>query len=126
LKQDKDKQAFLDFENVLELDPHYPGAKEEKGDVLASAALNLTRSKIKGLSYLQHKIRVNTLNTEKQFTLCTEQQFPDQELHELFEQYSKRAHAVHDEYLPYKGKKQLWNMLMNDKSEKGWKFKNEQ
>ncbi|MBJ8108952.1 hypothetical protein JDS99_04645 [Bacillus cereus group sp. N6] len=54
-----------------------------------------------------------------------QEEISDEEHKELEEKYGERAKAPQSEFIKYEGPQQLYDLLMKDKKEKGWKFKNE-
>ncbi|MEK4646355.1 hypothetical protein [Bacillus sp. PK30] len=49
----------------------------------------------------------------------------NEENKEIEEKYGERAKAPQSEFIKYESPQQLYDLLMKDKKEKGWKFKNE-
>ncbi|MGP1910664.1 hypothetical protein ACTSEZ_21235 [Metabacillus sp. JX24] len=49
----------------------------------------------------------------------------DEENKEIEEKYAERAKTPLNEYIKYEGPEQLWDLIMKNKKEKGWKFKDE-
>lgn len=52
-------------------------------------------------------------------------QITDQEHKEIEEEYGERAKAPQSEFIKYESPEQLFDLIMKNKKEKGWKFKNE-
>lgn len=49
----------------------------------------------------------------------------NKEQKEIEEKYGKRAKAPQSEFIKYESPEQLYELIMKDKKEKGWKFKDE-
>ncbi|MBJ7998240.1 hypothetical protein JDS75_27860 [Bacillus cereus] len=49
----------------------------------------------------------------------------NEEQKEIEKKYEERAKAPHSEFIKYESPEQLYELLMKDKKEKGWKFKDE-
>jgi hypothetical protein len=49
----------------------------------------------------------------------------NKEQKEISEKYGERTKATQSEFIKYESPEQLYKLLMKDKKEKGWKFKDE-
>ncbi|WP_215573177.1 hypothetical protein [Bacillus mycoides] len=49
----------------------------------------------------------------------------NEEQKEIEKKYEERAKAPHSEFIKYESPEQLYELLMKNKKEKGWKFKDE-
>lgn len=102
--------------------------KEDKEELL-NIVKELNGTEVKEMAKIIPSIRSGNLfvhqGTEVVYT-HDQEDISVEELKEIEEKYAERAKTPSSEFIQYRGADQFYEVIMKDKKEKGWKFKDEE
>ncbi|KWZ85652.1 hypothetical protein HMPREF3213_00312 [Heyndrickxia coagulans] len=123
-------EVFSMSESAQKVDQLFDKIEQENKAELLQFVEGLNPEELESLSksirwYRNVLKEIERLRIEESSHLNEQNNISPDEMHEINKKYGKRSKTDPSKFIEYKGIEQLKDLVLKDKAEKGWKFKDE-